>query len=290
LSLSRLPIFDFGGSGQPVHLSVANGFPPETYQPIFAPLSDQYRVMGVMPRALWPDAPAPETLISWQDIATDILQCLKEQKLTGVIAVGHSMGGVASTFAALREPSRFKALILLDPTFLPPRYLLLIAISRLLGQGHRFPLSLGALRRRTRFDSVEQAYDYWRSKPLFADWPDDALRLYAASLTRPAHDGPGLELSWTPAWEAHYYQKVYLRWPLLVTKLRGLLPVLIIQGATTNSFENVSRFIVSTLLPEATIRSIKRHGHLFPQSAPGETREIIMRWLADQNQITPDKA
>lgn len=279
MSSSYLPVFEFGGINQPLHLSVANGFPPETYKPLFASFLDSYRVFSVLPRALWPSSPEPVSLTSWENMADDILQGLKERDLTNVIAVGHSMGGVASTFAVIKEPSRFRALILLDPTFLPPRYVGAIALLRLFGQSRRFPLAVGARRRRARFESREEAFQYWRSKPLFEDWPDETLGLYAQSMTHPSADGNGVELTWSPHWEAHYYEKVYLRWPFLISKLRGLLPVLFIQGALTNTFKNVSRIIAHSLVPDADSEIIMGHGHLFPQTAPDLTREIMIRWI-----------
>jgi len=275
-----MPMLDLGGSGPLMHLAVANGFPPQTYLPLLEPLFDRFRVVSVLPRALWPDPPEPETLRNWESMGDDLLAGLRERGLTDGVAIGHSMGGVASVFAVLAEPSRFRALVLLDPTFLPPHVANMMHFLKIVGQARRFPLVQGALRRRSSFASVDAAYDYWRSKRLFRNWSDQSLRIYAESMTRPRLAADGVELAWSARWEAQYYQTVHLHWTREVKKLRGLLPVLTVQGSRTDTFTNTSVRILHRLFPEAVNRRVDGHGHLFPQTAPDETRAIIEDWLA----------
>lgn len=273
-----LPIHELGGRGPAIHLAVANGFPVQTYGPLLEPLLDRYRVVSLPPRALWPGPPPPNGFISWRQMAGDMLAGLRQHDLRDVIAIGHSMGGVASMLAAIAEPGRFRALILLDPTFLPPRITTLIWWMRALGQARRFPLAQGALRRRARFADLDEVLAYWGPKPLFSDWPAQTVRLYAESITRPAPGG-GLELAWTPEWEARYYQTVFLDWRREVRKLRGLLPVLAVQGALTDTFTDDSVRIMRRLAPDAAYARVEGYRHLFPQAAPDQTREIIEEWL-----------
>jgi len=276
----QIPVYEFGGSGPTLHLSVANGFPPQTYLPLLEPLLGRFNAVSVLPRALWPDPPAPESVKNWEHMSDDLLEGLKAHNLTDVIGIGHSMGGVASVFAALKEPSRFRALILLDPTFLPPHVANMIHFLRIIGQGRRFPLAQGALRRRSVFGNIDEAYDHWKARRLFRNWPERTLRLYAESMTRPRPDGDGVELAWSPRWESQYYQTVHLHWTREVKKLRGLLPTLAIQGARTDTFTNASAKIFRRLFPEAAARRVEGHAHLFPHTAPDETRAIIEEWLA----------
>jgi pimeloyl-ACP methyl ester carboxylesterase len=215
-------------------------------------------------------------------MADDLLAGLRQHDLTDVIAVGHSLGGVTSTLAAITEPERFRALVLLDPTFLPPVFLTAIRLLRAAGQSHRFPLAKGALRRRARFASVEEAFDYWQTKPLLANWPSETIRLYSEGMTRPSNNGGGVTLAWPPRWEAQIYQTTFTDWQLEIPRLRGLMPVLVLQGTKTHTFTRTSLRIMKRLLPEATYASIEGHGHLFPQSAPNETRRIVESWLETQ--------
>jgi pimeloyl-ACP methyl ester carboxylesterase len=151
-------------------------------------------------------------------------------------------------------------------------------IRRRLGLTDRFPLVQRALRRRRSFASVEAARDYFRTRPLFANWPPDTLRLYAESNTRPAAGG-GVELAWTPEWEAQYYRTIYLAPWRAVQKLRGLLPVLVIRGEHTDTFIQRSAQRFRQLVPDATFVDLPGHGHLFPHSAPQETARTVDDWL-----------
>lgn len=286
------PLFEFvpaSEPGQPIlHLAIANGFPPETYRPVLNALAmnlgSSFRALAVLPRALWHNGVRPETATSWQVMADDLLHGLRAHALTDVIAVGHSMGGVASMLAAIAEPSRFRALVLLDPTIFPADLLRVIRWSRHLGLANRFPLVQRALRRRRSFADVDAAHAYFQTRPLFANWPPETVRLYAESNTRAAHGG-GVELAWMPEWEAHYYRTIYLRPWRAVRKLRGLLPVLVLRGETTDTFLARSAARFKRLVPDATMIELPGHGHLFPHSAPQETARYVAGWLNNQHAI-----
>jgi pimeloyl-ACP methyl ester carboxylesterase len=275
-------LYEFGGNGAVMHLAVANGFPPQTYTPLLQPFTARYRVVSLPPRPLWHEPPPPESIHSWRSLADDLLAGLRDYDLRDVIAIGHSFGCVASMLAVIEEPNRFRALILLDPTFLPPRLLRLIDVARIFRFDGRQPLVNGALRRRQYFANRDEAFAYWRSKPLFRDWSDDALWLYTDSMTRPAPDG-GLRLTWSPEWEARYYRTIFTHSWREIPKLRGLLPTLAIRGTTTNTFAESSARKFRDMLPDADYAEIEGHGHLFPQSAPEETRRLIEGWLEKQS-------
>jgi pimeloyl-ACP methyl ester carboxylesterase len=277
-------LYEFGGQGPIIHLAVANGFPPETYRPMLSPLTVNYRAISILPRALWMPPQDPRLFRSWRTTKDDILAGLRASNSSDVILLGHSMGGIASMLAALDEPERFRALIMLDPTVLPPNTLRLAAAVRILGLHGRMPIVTRALRRRSEFSSVDEAFAYWRPKPLFADWPDDALRLYTESATRPAspngQNPVGIELRWSAAWEAQYFKTLFTAsWRVLPRLRRLSLPMLIIRGRETDTFTPATAARVQALLPNIPQVEIAGHGHLFPQSAPLETARIIAEWL-----------
>jgi pimeloyl-ACP methyl ester carboxylesterase len=275
------PLYTFGGDGPIIHIAVANGFPPQTYQPLLQTFTRKYRVVCLPPRALWPDNPLPpEPPGSWRSVAGDLLDGLRQYEFTAVIAIGHSFGGIASMLAALDEPAHFRALILLDPTILTPERVQMMRMAQQTGQTELIPLVQTARRRRRNFENVEEAYTYFKGKPLFSDWPDETVRLYTESMTRPS--GNGLELAWTPEWEAHYYRSMYTEIWETLPRLRGLLPTLIIRGGATDTLVEESLAQVKTLLPDAAYADVPGHGHLFPQSAPEETGQVIEDWLTER--------
>lgn len=272
------PLYDFGGSGPVLHFAVANGFPPQTYAPLLEPLTDHYRVVCLLPRALWPDEPPPEKLHDWRMLADDLLAGMAHHQLTDVIALGHSFGGIASLLAALAEPSRFRALCLLDPTILPPFVMQAMDDMRASNTVGEFPLVQGALRRKRVFESVDAAYEYFKTKTLFTDWPDAAVRLYAEQGTRPVQHGM-VELVWPPEWEAYYFSTLYTRTWDDLPRLRGLLPLLIVRGEDSDTLLPDAAGQIRDIMPEAAYAEIAGHGHLFPLAAPDETRGVIDAWL-----------
>lgn len=279
------PLYDFGGRGTTLHLALANGFPPPTYAPLMRPFTADYHVVSLLPRALWSPPEAPEQMTSWQQMADDLLAGLREHQLSDVIAIGHSMGGVATMLAAVAEPGRFRAVCLLDPTFLPPFVMPVLKFTRMIGVSDQLPMTKnlvsGALRRRRTFESMDAAYEYYKGRRLFATWPEETVRLYADSMTRPSTNGGGAELTWSPEWEAAYYRAVFAdTWRVVPQLARTGLPVLVVRGATTNTLLPQAVTRLHRDLPEMTYAEIPEHGHLFPQSAPDATRPIIADWLA----------
>jgi len=275
------PRHDFGGSGPPLHLAVANGFPPATYTPFVAPLLASHRVFSLPPRALWPGIgdppPRPGT---WVTLAEDLLAGWRSEGIARVVAVGHSYGGVASLLAAVRDPGRIAALVLLDPTILPPRTMAQIAEQRLRGEPARFELVEGARRRRNRFRDAVEAFQFWRQRALFKAWPDSTLRLYAESMTRPASEGEGVELTWTGEWEAYYYESFYAETWVEAARLSADIPLLVMAGESSTTLVSEAIAEMRRVWPWATIRTIPGHGHLFPQEMGAEAGTLVAEWLA----------
>lgn len=272
-------LYEYGGSGAVIHMALANGFPPQTYQPLLQPFIHRYRVVSLPPRPLWDDPPAPTTVRTWADTADDLLAGLDAHNLDNVIGIGHSLGGVVTMLAAIKAPARFRGIILLDPTIFPPRMLWTLKLMRWLRLDGRFPLVQKALRRRAHFADAQEAFAYWRGKRLFHDWDDETLWLYVQGLTKPNKNG-GLELAWSPAWEARYYATIYTESWQQVPKLRDLLPVLTVRATASNTFFEQAAALMQKQVPSMSYVEIEGAGHLFPQSAPNRTYTVIADWLA----------
>ncbi|MGQ9908158.1 MAG: alpha/beta fold hydrolase [Candidatus Flexifilum sp.] len=272
----------------PLHLAVANGFPPETYTPLIDALNTRTAVFCLPPRPLWTPPPDPGTLTQWRDLADDLLRLLADRGDQPVIAVGHSLGGVVSLIAALKQPQRFRALILLDPVILPPPAMRLMRRMQAAGQMEAFPLVQGALRRRARFAAPEEAFAYWRTRPLFADWSDDALRRYVAAGLVPDPDGDGWTLRWSAAWEARVFATGHIgSWRDLkrLNRLTPPLPALLVRGATSDTLLEACAARIAARCPQIAVRTLDGHGHLFPLSAPEATARLILGWLAEHGLI-----
>src|SRR5512145_3237061 len=110
---------DYGGSGLPLHFLHANGYPFFCYKPFLDLLKTEYHVFGMLLRPLWDDS-KPEDIDDWHIFSEDLLHFLNDYNSEPVIAVGHSIGAIVTLRAALHDPSKFRALILLDPVLLLP--------------------------------------------------------------------------------------------------------------------------------------------------------------------------
>ncbi len=278
------PIYVYGGAeGQPVmHLAVANGFPPQTYTRLLSSFTSKYRALCLPPRALWPGEHPPADKRDWRMVTDDLLTGLEAYQLQDIIAIGHSFGAVASILAVIRQPQRFKALILMDPTILLPEYLAWMKSAQESNLIEEVPLVQAARRRRTHFASVEDAYQRFRSRSLFADWPDEVLRHYTESNLQPSADGQGFTLVWSADWEAYFFSTMYTNIWEDIPQLEGLTPTLFIRGGSSDTFLAGAEEALKPLLPSAQFKVIEGHGHLFPMSASEQTAQIIQQWLFEQ--------
>lgn len=273
------PLIELGGQGSLIHLAPANGFPAHSYRPALLPLLSDHRVISLPPRAMWPDAgPPPAEPGSWTTLADDLLAGMREHQLPPLIAIGHSFGAVASLLAAVKDRSRFKALALLDPTILPPAMMDELREQRGRGEMSFRPLVQGARKRRSRFSSLPEAFSYWRGKPLFADWSDDAVTRYAKSMLRATGTGD-YALSWPGEWEAHYYESFYTDTWADLARLDPGLPLLVVGGSESDTLLPEAAALLRERLPWATYMTVPGYGHLFPHAAPEQTGRTLRGWI-----------
>ncbi len=273
------PLVELGGAGPLLHLAPANSFPLGAYRPLIEPWLDRFRVVAIPPRGLWPNAgPAPEGPGSWEALGEEFAAGLVEHNLRDVVGVGHSFGAVASLVAAARRPDRFSRLVLLDPTLLLPAHAESIYHPDEEGVP-RHMLATRARFRRAEFGSEQEAFEYWRPRPLFHDWPDASLWHYVRGGLRPADDGAGLTLVWQPDWEAHYYEGLYRDAWREIGRLDPSLPVLVVRGGTTDTFTPAAAERFREIRPSATLVDLPGFGHLFPMAAPAPTAELITNWI-----------
>src|SRR6266496_1175552 len=116
------PHFDLGGTGEPLHFLHANGYPPNCYKPLLELLQMQHHVFGMLLRPLWINSKLEE-VNSWHIFSDDLLRFISDYESAPVISVGHSIGAIVTLRAALRDPSKFRALILIDPVLFTPQRL-----------------------------------------------------------------------------------------------------------------------------------------------------------------------
>lgn len=274
----NIPHFDFGGNGAPLHFLHANGYPPECYKPLFELLQKQYHVFGMKLRPLWDDAKI-DALNDWHLLSDDLLRFLTNRGLDSVIGVGHSIGGIVTLRAALRDPQKFRAIILLEPVLFVPSFLAVWNFVRAIGLGSKVhPKISGALKRRKTFDNLDMVFRGYRPRNVFRYMSDENLRAYIAGIIKPKTGG-GFELAYTPEWESHIYLTGLRDFDLWRSLPTLEVPTLIIRGAETDTFLENAEKLVKKKNPKIQIETMQKSTHILPLEHPQEVSEIINNFL-----------
>lgn len=293
-----IPFHDFGGSGPLIHVAHANGYPPAVYRRMVEPLLDDHRVIGILQRPLWPDEPW-EDFDSWHVLGRDLIEFLDEQRLSGIIGVGHSLGGVATMYAALERPDLFRALVLIEPVFLPPKLLDGVAGLDEDALAQRVPLIAATRGRRTHWPDRESAFEHFRAKPVFGAMSDQALWDYVDGALRPVSPGAddhrdghgdgsasdrrgeidsGLTLVCPREWEVQIYSTP----PTDVwDRVGGLTqPTLALKGAETDTIRPEAWALWQELQPEAEFQVVAEAGHLLTFERPRRVGRLVREFAS----------
>jgi pimeloyl-ACP methyl ester carboxylesterase len=263
-----IPYHDFGGHGRVLHFAHANAYPPGAYRQFLEPLTEQFHVLAMALRPLWPGSD-PSELTSWELIADDLITFLDQQNLRGVIGVGHSLGGVATMVAAVKRPELFTAVVLIDPVFLEPRWLE-AAKGATLEERMHFPMVQAAVRRRDVWADEAEVFARYRPKQVFAGLSDEVLWDFVRAGTRPCDPSPsnpsqGVTLTYPKLWEAQIYATLPHIWESLPHLTH---PLLAIRAANSDTLSPKAWQLWQNLLPQATYLEIPHVGHLLPLEIP----------------------
>lgn len=281
MSTSQIPFLDFGGAGPLLHFAHANAYPPECYRLFINELRPHYHVLAMKQRPLWPHT-NPAELTSWQIFADDMVRFLVEQELENVIGVGHSLGGVATMLAAQQHPQLFRALVLIEPVFLPPHLLQMAAAQPHMAE--KTPMVRNARHRRDHWHSRQEAFDRFRQKAVFARWSDAALWDYVNYGTH--EHGNAVVLTYPRDWEA----AIYAHLPTTVWEdiERITHPTLAICAAETDTIYPESWQLWQAKQPEATFIQIADADHMVPMQRPSYLAQTIHQFLQALADDNPD--
>ncbi|MFT7586616.1 MAG: pimeloyl-ACP methyl ester carboxylesterase [Cellvibrionaceae bacterium] len=280
--MTHIPFHDFGGAassatneGQPIiHFAHPNGFPAACFHRFAHQLTHKYRVIGMNARPLWPGSD-PAEFTNWKVLADDLIRFLDENKLSGVIGAGISLGAVTTMYAALKRPDLFSKLLLIEPVFLPKR---IIWSSKLFPASmveKRSPAGI-AKKRRDQWPTRQEAFDQWRPKRAFKRYSDDTLWDYVNHALVEQPDG-SVKLAFPKEWEA----KIFNSPPAVWNKIGRIThPTLAIRGNRSNVLFEPQWQRWQKLQPEATFVEIDGAGHMIPLEDYEGLANHILTWLA----------
>jgi pimeloyl-ACP methyl ester carboxylesterase len=271
--------FDHDGDGERLHFLHANGYPPDCYKPLLQLLTTEYNVFGMLLRPLWGDV-EPDTINDWTPFSDDLRRFLSSPP-DPVIGVGHSIGATVTLRAALRDPGKFRALILIDPVLFLPRRMITWKIVRALGLGKRIhPKFRGALKRRRTFDNLEKVYRGYRNREVFRYMSDESLCSYIEGITEPSANG-GYELVFSPEWEAEIYFTGLQDFDIWRDLPKLEVPTLFIRAEESDTFLEGAARLVKQKQPRARVETVPQSTHLLPLEHPKTVFDIMHSFLKE---------
>lgn len=271
-----IPFEDFGGQGALVHFATANAYPPGAYHKLLTFLAGRYHVLAVHHRPLWPGS-RPDELNDWDGVADDLIRFFDQQGLRHVIGVGHSLGAVATMMASLKRPDLFRALVLIEPVFLPQHVLELLVAGTTLEEPYETPLVKIARNRRNGWPGRQDVFDHYRSKRVFGRLSDEALWDYVRHGTVENESG-GVRLFYSPEWEARIYTLPPTRVWQLIPEVTH--PTLAIRARETDTLMEGAWSLWQQLQPSAQFKEFQESGHLLPMERPDDVAAEIGAFIA----------
>lgn len=169
----------------PLHFAHGNGFPSESYQELFGHLTADFDI-HYLPMVGHGEYPVTD---NWPHLVEELIAHIKNTHTQPIVGLGHSMGGVLMFMAAAKAPELFTRIILLDapvPGFWRSCFLRIIKQMQLL---HLITPVNQARVRRQYFPSKQDAFEFFRHKPLFRQFTEQSLRLYVEYGLMPTKDG-----------------------------------------------------------------------------------------------------
>lgn len=261
-------------AGPAIHLYHANAYPFGSYQDFMQRLQGG-NVFGLGHRATWANNREPSDQLSWQHYGDDLIEFLDQQDRGPVIGVGHSMGAVTTMFAAAKRPDLFRALVLIDPVFIPTSLWLMARSMWRLAKSKNIMAEV-AERRPNRWASRSEAAEFHRSKRAFSKFGAQAMDDFASHAIEAQGDDFGL--AFPREWEAHVYRTVPYVWRSLKSVQ---MPVLGIRGGDSNVLGAAAMKKWQKLQPKHRLETLKGVGHLAPQENAEQCAERINTFIAD---------
>ena len=268
-----MAVLDFGDDARFVDLIFvhANGFNAMTCRSLLAPLSGSMRIWA--PDLRGHGRTTLPTRIqgrrSWLDHRDDLIALLDALDGPPVVLAGHSMGGTASILAAAERPDRVSKLVLMDPVIWTRLAVAAFQLPFFDRMSSHIPLVRSTLRRRSVFDSREQALTAYAGRGAFKGWPEMVLADYLADGL--VQTDEGFILACDPAWEAsNYGAQSHDPWRAL-RRFGG--PVQILK-AETGSICHVPPHPWG--LPNVSVEVVEGGGHLFPMTKADVARDALL--------------
>jgi pimeloyl-ACP methyl ester carboxylesterase len=267
---AELPYLYYEGGTPQILFAHATGFLPWLWHPIIEDLTPPNQAW-VPYICNYRDCDPEKGGLAWDIIAKDLSVLCSAQNIKNHVAVGHSMGATVLTIAAASLGMQPRAMILIEPIFLPEEfYSMDIKLKD-------HPLAAQSIKRKNSWKDENAALEYLKSKLLFAGWDEQILQFYLKYGMEKQQEGE-LKLACSPRNEAAMFMggRSTNPWPL-IKKLT--CPVLVVEGEKSSNKEFVDLPRAISLLRDGRYKSVPDAGHLIPMQKPQEVAKLIKEFL-----------
>lgn len=250
-----------------IHFAHGNGFPSLCYTQMFKHLEKRFDYCYIDRIGHDPKYPVGE---NWHNLIKEVIESVRTQANQPVIAVGHSLGGVLSLLAAVKEPKLFKKVIMLDSPLIGPFKSNMVKLAKSLGIIDRVTPAYRTKERREYWKNRDQLISYLRTRDLFKTFTDECLDDYITYGLEYKGDGYYLRF------DRHIEYQIYRTIPHVIPQYQGKLvtPAALIYGDKSTV---VNRMDVRYMKNHFSIKCFKTKGtHLFPMEYPEAVAKQII--------------
>lgn len=250
-----------------IHFAHGNGFPALCYTQMFKHLEKRFDYCYIDRIGHDPKYPVGE---NWHNLIKEVIESIRQQANQPVIAVGHSLGGVLSLLAAIKEPELFKQVIMLDSPLIGPFKSNMVKLAKSLGIIDRITPAYRTKARREYWKNRDQLVSYLRTRDLFKTFTDECLDDYITYGLEYKADGYYLRF------DRHIEYQIYRTIPHVIPQYQGKLarPAALIYGDKSNV---VNRMDVRYMKNHFGIKCFKTKGtHLLPMEYPEKVAKQII--------------
>ncbi len=264
----------------PFHFLHANGLCAGTYLPLFELLENDFTMLATDIPGHGDSAPhGTERIRHWDVFVDPVKDAIQTHMKPKVVGAGHSLGAVVTLLAAAKHPELFSHIILIDPVIFIRPMLLLFALARRTGLMPWNPLAQGARRRKTVFESQDEALRRFTSgRGMFGTWNRPYIEAFCHHGLSWNGDGTG-SLKCHPETEAQIYESILLdiwNYPPKIS-----CPALIIRGERSNTFTAPAGRAVHRNIRNSSLVTVPDTTHFVPMENPEACRRAIMNFLSE---------
>lgn len=265
-------LHDMGGDGPPLLLTHGNGLNAGMWASVAPLLSHRYHCYGIDFRGQGAaHSTDPELPVDRPLFADDLLAVIDAIGGGPILTAGHSLGAVATVVETLRNPDTFTAAWLFEPVLVPDTF-------------ERPPsaaagtLIEAARKRRQEFDSVDEIYERFRSKPPYSKCTPESVRAYVEIGTYDLPAG-GVRLSCLGENEARVFESGIPQDFSTYAAVRT--PMVIACGGTAEKGDvpAIVAPLVAEALGNATLETFSDLTHFGPMEDPEAIAASILRFF-----------